>query len=49
MGDFSGFSPDKLLLETQKALSFGRLYEPHLKLMELQESVRFPVSNFVRA
>lgn len=32
-------SPDKLLLETQKALSFDQLYAPHAKLIDLQDSV----------
>ncbi|CAN0023063.1 unnamed protein product, partial [Ectocarpus sp. 8 AP-2014] len=29
VGDFSGFTPDKLLLETEKALSGTELYDPH--------------------
>lgn len=40
VGDFSGFTPDKLLLETEKALSFDTLYTPHTRLIELQENVR---------
>lgn len=39
VGDFSGFTPDKLLLETQKALSYEELYERHQQLIKLQESV----------
>ncbi len=39
VGDFSGFTPDKLLLETEKALSHDTLYQPHLKLMEMQDDV----------
>lgn len=39
VGDFSSMSPDKLLLETQKALSFDQLYAPHAKLIDLQDSV----------
>ncbi|CAM9482801.1 unnamed protein product [Ascophyllum nodosum] len=38
VGDFSGLTPDKLLLETEKALSVEQLYQPHLKLIEMQES-----------
>lgn len=33
-------TPDGLLLETQRALSFDQLYAPHTKLIELQDSVR---------
>ena len=40
VGDFSGFTPDKLLLETEKALSFDSLYKPHNDLIDLQENVR---------
>ena len=40
VGDFSGFSPDRLLLETEKALSPHQLYDPHLQLINLQDSVR---------
>lgn len=39
VGDFSGFTPDKLLLETEKALSSTELYDPHMKLIDLQDSV----------
>lgn len=39
VGDFSGFTPDKLLLETEKALSHDTLYQPHLQLMEMQDDV----------
>lgn len=39
VGDFSGLTPDKLLLETEKALSVERLYQSHLKLIDMQESV----------
>ncbi|CAB1098973.1 unnamed protein product [Ectocarpus sp. CCAP 1310/34] len=38
VGDFSGFTPDKLLLETEKALSITELYDPHMKLIDLQDS-----------
>ncbi|CAM9872071.1 unnamed protein product [Ectocarpus sp. 8 AP-2014] len=38
VGDFSGFTPDKLLLETEKALSGTELYDPHMKLIDLQDS-----------
>ncbi|CAM9562163.1 unnamed protein product, partial [Ectocarpus fasciculatus] len=38
VGDFSGFTPDKLLLETEKALSIPELYDPHMKLIDLQDS-----------
>lgn len=44
VGSFSELSPDKLLLETQQALSSDRLYEPHLKLIEMQESVSIYVA-----
>lgn len=47
VGDFSGFTPDKLLLETEKALSFDNLYKPHNRLIELQENVSLPVSSLV--
>lgn len=39
VGDFSRFTSDKLLLETEKALSLESLYRSHMKLIELQESV----------
>lgn len=42
VGDFSGFTPDKLLLETEKALSNDTLFKPHTKLIELQDSVSLP-------
>ncbi|CAM9158296.1 unnamed protein product [Choristocarpus tenellus] len=38
VGDFSGFAPEQLLVETQKALGEGTLNTKHLELIRLQES-----------